>query len=174
MGLAGRHRDGRKDPSARQGVHGVRTPTFPCRDGCAPWPLSTDEAQRCGVVTWDDRNFAASLWSRVRDLLPEQVASFQPNKIRQHGLPAQSVWRACGLAGRVEVFRYESGDSFKPHTDVGVESGHGSRSFLSLLVCLNPPKHYTGGEIKFLPRHDDNHGPTTTTVVRPGVGDALM
>ena len=170
-------------------------------------------------MSWNDEEFAASLWSRVRDLLPDEVASFQPGKVRLHGLPVQSVWNACGLSDHVQVFKYgesgihppththtpfllllphlhtqlptdlppppplprhttptipEVGDCYKPHTDVGVTVGHDQRSFCSLVVCLNPPHLYKGGHIKFLPRHDNNHGPTTTTDLRPGAGCALI
>ena len=79
----------------------------------------------------DDANLAARLWERARP--------FVPGRIRN--------WQSVGLNERFRYYRYDVGQTFKPHLDGCFRRDNGEQSLLTFLVYLND--HFSGGETKF-------------------------
>lgn len=82
-------------------------------------------------VVYEDAVFAASLWQRVREYVPQQM----------DGYPA------VGLNERFRFYRYDQGQRFKRHQDGRVYAADGRVSRLSFLIYLNAG--YEGGETVF-------------------------
>jgi predicted 2-oxoglutarate/Fe(II)-dependent dioxygenase YbiX len=82
-------------------------------------------------VVFDDPELAASLWERVKDMLPEAIEGCRPS----------------GLYEQFRFYRYDPGQRFKRHKDGAVETPSGQRSRLSFLMYLNAD--YEGGETTF-------------------------
>lgn len=82
-------------------------------------------------VIYDDAQLAEQLFARLRDLLPAQL----------HG------WNLVGLNERFRFYRYQSGQTFKPHWDGSYERSDWESSKLSLLIYLSAD--FVGGETIF-------------------------
>lgn len=82
-------------------------------------------------VIYDDVQLAEQLFLRLRDLLPAQL----------HG------WDLIGLNERFRFYRYQSGQTFKPHWDGIYARSDWESSQLSLLIYLSAD--FVGGETIF-------------------------
>ena len=82
-------------------------------------------------VIYDDVQLAEQLFVRLRDLLPAQL----------HG------WDLIGLNERFRFYRYQSGQTFKPHWDGIYARSDWESSQLSLLIYLSAD--FVGGETIF-------------------------
>jgi len=82
-------------------------------------------------ATFDDPDFAAALWDRVRAFVPQEIDGCQ----------------ATGVNERFRFYRYDPGQRFKRHKDGSVETPSGELSRLSFLIYLNAG--YEGGETIF-------------------------
>jgi WD40 repeat protein len=83
----------------------------------------------------DDAELAASLFSRIAELLPETLS--------ENG----RSWRLVGLNDRFRLCRYRNGQSFTRHRDGAHVRADGARSFLTCQVYLNDD--FTGGHTRF-------------------------
>lgn len=82
-------------------------------------------------VIYDDVQLAEQLFARLRDLLPAKL----------HG------WDLIGLNERFRFYRYQSGQTFKPHWDGIYARSDWESSQLSLLIYLSAD--FVGGETIF-------------------------
>ncbi|MFZ3194144.1 MAG: 2OG-Fe(II) oxygenase [Moraxellaceae bacterium] len=82
-------------------------------------------------VIYDDPQLAEQLFVRLRDLLPAKL----------HG------WDLVGLNERFRFYRYQSGQTFKPHWDGIYARSDWESSQLSLLIYLSAD--FVGGETIF-------------------------
>ena len=82
-------------------------------------------------VIYDDVQLAEQLFARLRDLLPAQL----------HG------WDLVGLNERFRFYRYQSGQTFRPHWDAPYEQNRWYQTKLSLLIYLSAD--FVGGETIF-------------------------
>ena len=82
-------------------------------------------------VIYDDVQLAEQLFVRLRNLLPAQL----------HG------WDLIGLNERFRFYRYQSGQTFKPHWDGIYARSDWESSQLSLLIYLSAD--FVGGETIF-------------------------
>jgi prolyl 4-hydroxylase len=72
-------------------------------------------------VMLDDVERSNSLWTRVREHVPEK----------------REGWRALGLNERFRFYRYEPGQYFRWHYDGAFERSPKERSMLTLMIYLN-------------------------------------
>lgn len=82
-------------------------------------------------VIYDDVQLAEQLFTRLHDLLPSKL----------------NGWDLIGLNERFRFYRYQSGQTFKPHWDAPYERDRWRRTQLSLLVYLSAD--FVGGETIF-------------------------
>lgn len=82
-------------------------------------------------VIYDDIQLAETLFSRLKHLLPEQF----------------NGWTLSGLNERFRFYRYENGETFRPHYDGIYEVNDWHSSQLTLLIYLS--EDFTGGETIF-------------------------
>lgn len=82
-------------------------------------------------LIWDDSNLAEQLWNRIRPFVPSPL------------------WNraAIGLNERFRFYRYDPGETFKPHYDGSFKRDNGERSQVTFMIYLNGD--CTGGETKF-------------------------
>jgi predicted 2-oxoglutarate/Fe(II)-dependent dioxygenase YbiX len=72
-------------------------------------------------VIWDSEEMAATLYERVKDLLPQNIDG----------------WVPMGLNERFRFYRYKDGQRFKPHIDGAFKRNENEISFITLLFYLN-------------------------------------
>ena len=82
-------------------------------------------------VIYDDLQLAETLFSKLKYVLPEQL----------------NGWKLSGLNERFRFYRYENGETFKPHWDGIYEVNDWHSSKLTLLIYLS--EDFTGGETIF-------------------------
>ena len=82
-------------------------------------------------VIYDDLQLAETLFSKLKYVLPEQL----------------NGWKLSGLNERFRFYRYENGETFKPHWDGIYEVNDWHSSQLTLLIYLS--EDFTGGETVF-------------------------
>ncbi|MEG2921728.1 MAG: 2OG-Fe(II) oxygenase [Acinetobacter sp.] len=82
-------------------------------------------------VIYDDLQLAETLFSKLKYVLPEQL----------------NGWKLSGLNERFRFYRYENGETFKPHWDGIYEVNDWHSSQLTLLIYLS--EDFTGGETIF-------------------------
>lgn len=82
-------------------------------------------------VIYDDIQLAETLFSKLKHLLPEQL----------------NGWTLSGLNERFRFYRYENGETFRPHWDGIHEVNDWHSSQLTLLIYLS--EDFTGGETIF-------------------------
>lgn len=109
-------------------------------------------------VIVDDHALAARIFQHVKDYLPAKL----------HG------WDVAGLNERFRFYRYENGQTFKPHYDASYEVNHWHSSQLTLLIYLNDG--YAGGETIFY--HDSGMRKpcmeTQLACIQPKAGQLLI
>ena len=83
-------------------------------------------------VIYDDIQLAETLFSKLKHLLPKQL----------------NGWILSGLNERFRFYRYEAGQTFKPHIDGKYTESLLCESKLTLLIYLS--ESFTGGGNNFL------------------------
>ena len=102
-------------------------------------------------VMVDSQVLAARLFERARPFLPPRV----------------DFWHLHGLNERFRYYRYDVGQTFKPHYDGSFCRNAGEESQLTLMVYLNDD--FTGGTTDFY-----NEDETPRASVKPRRGMALV
>lgn len=99
----------------------------------------------------DDENLAQELWQRL--------APFAPTPL----------WKrdAIGLNERLRFYRYDAGQTFKPHQDGSIKRANGQKSQVTFMVYLN--HDFEGGATRFFLRPP--HGEIN---IVPQTGMALL
>lgn len=109
-------------------------------------------------VIVDDHALAAHIFKQVKDYLPARL----------HG------WDLAGLNERFRFYRYENGQTFKPHYDASYEVNRWHSSQLTLLIYLNDG--FAGGETIFY--HDSGMRKpcleTQLACIQPKAGQILI
>lgn len=86
-------------------------------------------------VMVDDTTLAADLFERARPFLPDRIGA----------------WSLLGLNERFRYYRYENGQTFRPHFDGSFDRSRSEASFLTFMAYLNDG--FTGGDTAFY--HND-------------------
>lgn len=86
-------------------------------------------------VMVDDVALARALFERARPFLPARIGN----------------WRLLGLNERLRYYRYDVGQTFRPHYDGSFDRSRTEGSYLTFMVYLNDG--FTGGATVFY--HDD-------------------
>jgi prolyl 4-hydroxylase len=94
-------------------------------------PLMRKDVRDNMRVMVDDPELARDLFDRLRDLLPPRIGN----------------WSLQGLNERFRYYRYEAGQTFRPHIDGSFQRSETERSFLTFMVYLN--EGFTGGSTIF-------------------------
>jgi predicted 2-oxoglutarate/Fe(II)-dependent dioxygenase YbiX len=102
-------------------------------------------------LIWDDVELAANLWQRIQPFVPSPLWSHP----------------AIGLNERFRFYRYDPGQTFKPHYDGSFKRENGERSQVTFMVYLNGD--CVGGETKF-----DLPYPHGEIAVQPKEGMAIL
>lgn len=82
-------------------------------------------------VMVDDIALAERLFERARPFLPERMGE----------------WRLLGFNERFRFYRYDPGQTFRPHSDGSYYRSNGEESFLTFMAYLNDG--YEGGTTEF-------------------------
>nr|WP_228129317.1 2OG-Fe(II) oxygenase [Acinetobacter tjernbergiae] len=109
-------------------------------------------------VIYDDLQLAETLFSKLKYFLPEQL----------------NGWTLSRLNERFRFYRYENGETFKPHWDGIYEVNDWHSSQLTLLIYLS--EDFTGGETIFY-RDSGMLKPckeTQITNIKPKLGQILV
>ncbi|NNP76618.1 hypothetical protein A7P54_09300 [Acinetobacter sp. Ac_3412] len=109
-------------------------------------------------VIYDSTELADTLYSKLKPSLPERL----------------NGWEISGLNERFRFYRYESGETFKPHFDGIYEVNDRYRSQLTLLIYLS--EDFIGGETIFY-RNSGMLKPckeTQTANIQPKLGQILV
>lgn len=121
-------------------------------------PISTrlgavmnQEVRNNARVMLDDAALAAALWERIRPFV------------------ASPLWKreAIGLNERLRFYRYDVGQTFKPHGDGSFKRANGEKSQVTFMIYLN--EEFEGGQTRFDLRYP--HGEVD---VVPQTGRALL
>jgi prolyl 4-hydroxylase len=104
----------------------------------------------------DDTDMATRLFARVRPYLPACIGE----------------WELKGLNERFRFYRYDVGETFRPHYDGSFVRSSTEESLLTLLFYLNDD--FVGGETKFYEDNVDSGTRRERTVVQPVQGQALV
>ena len=99
-------------------------------------------------VMVDDMTLAAALFERARPLLPPRIGQ----------------WHLLGLNERLRYYRYDVGQTFRPHYDGSFDRSRNEGSYLTFMVYLNDG--FTGGATVFY--HDDTR-PRASVVPKQGM-----
>jgi prolyl 4-hydroxylase len=83
-------------------------------------------------VMFDDHAFAAELYARVHDAMPDPLCH----------------WRPAGANERFRCYRYSPGQRFAPHYDGSFRRSADEESLLTFMVYLNDD--FVGGDTAFL------------------------
>jgi len=102
-------------------------------------------------VIFDSPQLADQLWPRPRSFVPSPLWNRE----------------AIGLNQRFRFYRYDAGQTFKPHYDGSFRRDNGEKSQVTFMIYLN--EEFNGGETKFDLRYP--HGAMS---VRPQTGMALL
>jgi predicted 2-oxoglutarate/Fe(II)-dependent dioxygenase YbiX len=102
-------------------------------------------------LIWDDVGLASRLWTRIQPFVPSPLWNHE----------------AVGLNERFRFYRYEPGQTFKPHYDGSFKRDNGERSQVTFMIYLNGD--CDGGETKF-----DLPYPHGEVAIQPKTGMALL
>jgi predicted 2-oxoglutarate/Fe(II)-dependent dioxygenase YbiX len=102
-------------------------------------------------VIFDGEELSRTLWQRAAPLVPS------------------TLWNrtSIGLNERFRFYRYDVGQTFKPHFDGSVKRENGEKSQLTFLMYLNDEAQ--GGETRFYLRP-----PLGDVTIKPALGTALV
>lgn len=89
-------------------------------------------------VILDDEVLASNLFERLKHLLPQTF---------------KQIWQLNKLNSRFRFYRYEAGQTFKPHFDGKYVESNLCESKLTLLIYLS--ERFTGGETTFFDGTED-------------------
>eukprot|EP00546_Thalassionema_frauenfeldii_P018372 CAMPEP_0178897732 /NCGR_PEP_ID=MMETSP0786-20121207/1918_1 /TAXON_ID=186022 /ORGANISM="Thalassionema frauenfeldii, Strain CCMP 1798" /LENGTH=232 /DNA_ID=CAMNT_0020568331 /DNA_START=985 /DNA_END=1683 /DNA_ORIENTATION=- len=114
-------------------------------------------ARNSDRVIVDDPQFAAALYERLKEFLPQSVS--EGNK----------KYFATGLNERMRILRYKKGHCFPSHSDGCYERPDGSEiSFFTIMVYLN--ESFEGGETLFFPdKFHSNYEKSTAVTPKTGL-----
>jgi len=85
-------------------------------------------------VIWDVNNSVLDpIWARIYKLLPQELFS--------------GAWKVFGLNEKLRFYRYDPGESFKPHYDGNFKRTKTEQSHLTFIIYLNDD--YKGGATTF-------------------------
>jgi WD40 repeat protein len=83
-----------------------------------------------------------------------------------------AAWHAQGLNPRLRWCRYRAGQQFYPHQDGVYQTDADTRSWLSVVIYLDAPPSYTGGDTVF---YQSSPNPSVITQrITPSVGSVLV
>ncbi|BCM89164.1 hypothetical protein IAD21_01008 [Abditibacteriota bacterium] len=99
----------------------------------------------------DDPELAAQLWQRLEPFVPS---------------PLNGI-RALGLNERLRYYRYERGQTFRPHYDGSFRRANGEESQFTFMIYLNDG--FTGGQTRF-----DLRYPHDELIIEPREGMAIL
>lgn len=102
-------------------------------------------------VIWDDKELARDLWPRVASIVLDPLENR----------------RAVGLNERLRFYRYDVGQTFRPHYDGAFTRDNGEVSQVTLMIYLNDG--FSGGQTNF-----DLRYPYGEKSVAPKQGMALL
>lgn len=102
-------------------------------------------------VMVDDLDLAEGLFERARPYLPER----------------QGIWGLLSLNERFRYYRYDPGQTFRPHYDGSFDRSRTESSFLTFMIYLNDG--FEGGETAFYSNDSEPH-----LRVTPERGTALV
>ena len=89
-------------------------------------------------VIQDDLNLANAIFDRLKDYLPKTF---------------KDVWELSHLNSRFRFYKYEKGQTFKPHIDGKYKESNTCESKLTLLIYLS--ESFIGGETTFFDQTED-------------------
>lgn len=127
--------------------HAFTIPEFFSPETCAAWidwsestgyePASFSGGRIQAVrnndrIIDDNPERAASMWDRLKPLLPEHVLRFEAMRRGAIG-----PHEACGLNERFRWYRYHPGQRFKRHVDGAFTRDNGETSLWTVLLYLN-------------------------------------
>lgn len=95
-------------------------------------------------VIWDDAELAQHLWARVKTCVPDPLENR----------------RVVGLNERFRFYRYDVGQTFRPHYDGAFTRANGEVSQVTLMIYLNDD--FRGGQTNFdlrYPHHEKSIAP---------------
>jgi len=96
-----------------------------------------------GRLVVDDYEFAARVFQRVKDFLPQIVTDADGTK-----------WKLVGINERFRLCRYEAGQFFKIHRDGVYHRNSNVQSKLTFMVYLNDQAAFEGGLTRFFETRD--------------------
>jgi len=122
-------------------------------------------------VIWDDKNFAVSLWERLKLFVPVYCNQLLGHEKIGHGYKVHDI----GCNERFRFYRYEERERFNPHYDGHFSrqiDNHTERSFLTCIIYLNTVNN--GGETKFFGTDNSTGNEFVKFAIKPIVGSCLF
>ena len=117
----------------------------------ASGPVMRSEVRNNARWMSDAPELAAQLWQRLRPFVPSPVDNRN----------------AVGLNERLRTYRYESGQTFRPHYDGSFRRANGEESVFTFMIYLN--EGFTGGQTRF-----DLAYPHDELIIEPREGMAIL
>ena len=94
-------------------------------------PMLRPEIRNNDRVIWDDNALAQNLWQRMAGVVPDPLENR----------------RVVGLNERFRFYRYDVGQTFRPHYDGAFTRANGEISQVTLMIYLND--NFRGGQTNF-------------------------
>ena len=132
---------------ARSEGEGYEAATISTRGGAV---MNTEIRNNDRLIA-DDPELAAMLWQRIQPFVPSPLFDRE----------------AIGLNERLRYYRYEPGQTFKPHQDGSFRRDNGEKSQVTFMVYLNDG--FGGGSTNF-----DLRRPYGEVEIVPKAGTALL
>eukprot|EP00035_Acanthoeca_spectabilis_P031243 m.13253 g.13253 ORF g.13253 m.13253 type:complete len:322 (-) comp4632_c0_seq1:263-1228(-) len=114
---------------------------------------NVNNLRSCLRVTIDLPELAATIWSRIRDAVPQKVTIAQGTP-SPPGVPnnvdVQGVWRAVGVNHRFRIVLYPGTGYFGPHRDGDYVANPDLRSLITINGYMNAVPSGMGGATRFL------------------------
>jgi hypothetical protein len=111
---------------------------------------------------WDDKDFAAQIWERVKQCVPKNAQRLKGQEITGTG------YYGYGCYEHLRFYRYDQLETFAKHYDGARIGKKGQRSFLTCIVYLNDVRE--GGRTNFFA---EDHS-TILHSVQPKQGTCLF
>jgi hypothetical protein len=136
----------------------------PLTVGPNQYVMATDVRNNTRVI-WDDKNFAAQLWQRLKPFVPVNCTDLVSCQNAGKGFTVHEV----GCNERFRFYRYEEMERFNPHFDGCFARDVGNtqeKSFITCIVYLNDVQN--GGQTNFFGRESPK------VSVQPVTGNCLF
>jgi hypothetical protein len=118
------------------------------------------DLRSCLRVEMDLPELAATLWSRLRGAVPQEV-DIHPGAVLPPGVPNQrdlhGVWRAVGVNTRFRIVLYPGTGYFGPHRDGDYVANPNLRSLITINGYMNELTAGVGGATRFLEEDQELH-----------------